>query len=76
MSHRLIVIALVAVAALSSGCATPETRTARIGSEPREKAGSAKARAPEFRVTTFAGGSFALGEQKGTPVVLNFWESW
>lgn len=32
--------------------------------------------APGFEVTTFSGDEFALGEQKGTPVVLNFWESW
>jgi cytochrome oxidase Cu insertion factor (SCO1/SenC/PrrC family) len=32
--------------------------------------------APDFEVTTFSGETFALGEQRGTPVVLNFWESW
>jgi len=32
--------------------------------------------APDFQVTTFSGETFALGEQRGTPVVLNFWESW
>jgi hypothetical protein len=32
--------------------------------------------APGFEVTTFSGDEFALGEQRGTPVVLNFWESW
>ncbi|HYI46277.1 MAG TPA: hypothetical protein VE174_12540 [Actinomycetota bacterium] len=32
--------------------------------------------APDFRVTTFDGSTFQLKEQAGTPVVLNFWESW
>jgi hypothetical protein len=32
--------------------------------------------APEFEVQTFDGQSFSLAEQRGTPVVLNFWESW
>jgi hypothetical protein len=32
--------------------------------------------APDFAVTTFDGGTFRLSEQRGTPVVLNFWESW
>lgn len=31
---------------------------------------------PEFTVETFDGERFALGEQRGTPVVINFWESW
>ncbi len=29
-----------------------------------------------FEVETFEGQTFSLGEQRGTPVVLNFWESW
>ena len=32
--------------------------------------------APEFEVETFEGGTFAVREELGTPVVLNFWESW
>jgi cytochrome oxidase Cu insertion factor (SCO1/SenC/PrrC family) len=32
--------------------------------------------APDFTVETFDGHSFTLSEQRGTPVVLNFWESW
>ncbi len=32
--------------------------------------------APQFIVETFDGDSFSLAEQRGTPVVLNFWESW
>ena len=44
---------------------------------PREKGGApVENPAPEFTVETFDGDTFALGEQLGTPVVLNFWESW
>lgn len=32
--------------------------------------------APDFTVTTFEGERFRLSELRGTPVVLNFWESW
>ncbi|MGH2809132.1 MAG: peroxiredoxin family protein [Actinomycetota bacterium] len=32
--------------------------------------------APDFTVETFADGTFALGEQRGKVVVLNFFESW
>ena len=32
--------------------------------------------APDFTVTTFDGNHFSLSEQRGSPVVLNFWESW
>ena len=32
--------------------------------------------APDFSVETFDGQTFSLAEQRGTPVVLNFWESW
>jgi hypothetical protein len=30
----------------------------------------------DFTVTTFEGETFRLADQRGTPVVLNFWESW
>jgi cytochrome oxidase Cu insertion factor (SCO1/SenC/PrrC family) len=32
--------------------------------------------APDFSFETFEGEDFSLAEQRGTPVVLNFWESW
>lgn len=32
--------------------------------------------APEFSVKTFDGDRFTLAEHRGTPVVINFWESW
>jgi cytochrome oxidase Cu insertion factor (SCO1/SenC/PrrC family) len=32
--------------------------------------------APDFSVETFDGDTFKLSDHRGTPVVLNFWESW
>jgi AhpC/TSA family len=32
--------------------------------------------AADFQVETFEGETFALSDHRGTPVVLNFWESW
>lgn len=36
----------------------------------------AASEAPDFSFETFEGEIFSLAEQRGTPVVLNFWESW
>ena len=44
--------------------------------DPKDALPSPADPAPEFEVLTFDGETFALGEQRGTPVVLNFWESW
>jgi cytochrome oxidase Cu insertion factor (SCO1/SenC/PrrC family) len=43
--------------------------------------GAGRSRAPaagglDFTVTTFDGAIFRLARHRGTPVVLNFWESW
>ncbi|MDP8922669.1 MAG: TlpA family protein disulfide reductase [Chloroflexota bacterium] len=32
--------------------------------------------APDFGLPLFDGGTFRLGEQRGTPVLINFWASW
>lgn len=32
--------------------------------------------APDFTLTTLDGGEFRLGDQRGKPVVLNFWATW
>ncbi len=32
--------------------------------------------APDFTLTTLAGDSFTLSQERGTPVVLNFWATW
>ena len=46
-----------------------------------EAAGVAEApavgyRAPDFTLSTLNGDPFTLGEQRGQPVVLNFWATW
>jgi len=41
--------------------------------EPGEKPADL---APDFTVETFDEDTFTLAEHRGTPVVLNFWESW
>lgn len=67
-----LIIFLGACAGETSGNATdgPE---ARSGEETDESAAS---EAPDFSFETFEGDSFSLAEQRGTPVVVNFWESW
>lgn len=86
--HRLVV--LIAAGILAASCATPsEPDTATparprtetpsgddAAGEPQRARGPRGESAPDFTVTTFTGDRFALGEQRGTPVVLNFWESW
>jgi len=52
---------------------TPDGRETRPLEEPDESAAEA---APDFSFETFEGKTFSLAEQRGTPVVLNFWESW
>ena len=84
---RKLLIALALVAA-STACAAAEEPQATAPTSPRssalptEKDKSAPETKPpenaasDFTVTTFEGDRFSLGEQRGTPVVLNFWESW
>jgi cytochrome c biogenesis protein CcmG, thiol:disulfide interchange protein DsbE len=68
MRPRSISRVLLAAIALATftGCASDR---------PSEDPGGGTA-APSFTVTTFAGERFSLEEMRGTPVVLNFWESW
>lgn len=62
----------------SSGGGPLERRDANDG--PPSGAGNAGGTvpdaAPDFSVQTFTGERFRLSEHRGTPVVLNFWESW
>ena len=50
----------------------PQARPSDTESEPQTPANPA----PDFSVESFDGQTFSLAEQRGTPVVLNFWESW
>ena len=87
--HARLLLSLVAVIALAS-CGPSEPAAERSpdvqdgsveGPGPAagktERGSSApKDPAPDFSFTTFEGDTFALGERRGTPIVLNFWESW
>jgi hypothetical protein len=53
-----------------------ELKTSPAESPGKDRSGEGPYAAPDFTVTTFEGDRFRLGEHKGTPVVLNFWESW
>jgi cytochrome oxidase Cu insertion factor (SCO1/SenC/PrrC family) len=66
---------LVALIGCSNGQGASVVDSGRSGSEAPGSAGDGY-RAPDFTVTTFEGERFSLAAQKGTPVVLNFWESW
>lgn len=84
---RKLLIALALVTA-STACAAAEEPSAAAPTPPTSSAlptendkdspdtKPPKNPAPDFTVTTFDGDRFSLGEQRGTPVVLNFWESW
>jgi hypothetical protein len=80
--HRLVA-AIAAAMLLAVSCGGAETLPQ---AEPRSRAPgtgndkSSDARsndlAPDFSVQTFDGETFRLSDHRGTPVVLNFWESW
>jgi hypothetical protein len=77
---RAAIASVAATVALALGaCAGDTSREARDGLDtgPRQEIeqGGADA-APAFSFETFEGETFSLAEQRGTPVVLNFWESW
>jgi len=88
MRKLLTAFGLVVVALVVGGCtdgatrSTPERSTEEnsdgdSGTSPDAEAGAGRANeAPDFSFETFEGESFSLAEQLGTPVVLNFWESW
>jgi cytochrome oxidase Cu insertion factor (SCO1/SenC/PrrC family) len=61
--EKSVLLAICSVLFIS--CAAP-------GSPPSGQ----PATAPDFSVETFEGKGFELSAHKGTPVVINFWESW
>jgi len=78
---RRVATAFVVIATMLSlgACAGETIDDAPDGLEnrPREETDeSAAEEAPDFSFETFEGETFSLAEQRGTPVVLNFWESW
>lgn len=54
----------------------PETSAAGGGNEPGGNGTGAYDDTYNFVATTFEGERFELAAHKGTPVVINFWESW
>jgi hypothetical protein len=73
------VLALTAAGLALSACGDPAGPTRSEGTSTGAGGGreeSSSEPAPDFTVETFDGHSFTLSEQRGTPVVLNFWESW
>jgi len=74
----------VAVILALSACAgevSSDSPDRGTDSTPAEGAGDgtgdrSASEAPDFSFETFEGQTFSLAEQRGTPVVLNFWESW
>ena len=72
-------LGLAAAGLALSACAAPGGSTRSEGTDTGAGRGQeqpSSERAPDFTVETFDGHSFTLSEQRGTPVVLNFWESW
>lgn len=76
--HRAAALVLVAVMVALGACAGETSGNTSTGTETRPGGGPDEAarEAPDFSFETFEGDTFALAEQRGTPVVLNFWESW
>ncbi len=72
-------LVLVTAGLALSACGAPAgpTRSEGTNTEPgRGREQPSSEQAPDFTVETFDGHSFTLSEQRGTPVVVNFWESW
>ena len=77
--HRAAALVLVAVTIALGACTGETSGNTSTGTETRPGGGTdegAAREAPDFSFETFEGDTFTLAEQRGTPVVLNFWESW
>jgi cytochrome oxidase Cu insertion factor (SCO1/SenC/PrrC family) len=77
--HRVAALVLVAVMVALGACTGETSGNTSTGTETRAGGGTDEdtaREAPDFSFETFKGDTFSLAEQRGTPVVLNFWESW
>ena len=77
--HKVAALVSVALMVALSACAGETSGNTSTGTETRPSGGTdegATREAPDFSFETFEGDTFTLAEQRGTPVVLNFWESW
>jgi len=71
------VIAAILALSACAGEVSSESPDRGLESTPDGGAGDDSAsEAPDFSFEAFDGETFSLAEQRGTPVVLNFWESW
>ena len=68
------VLVLASCATTGSGPTGTQPETSDRSSSRAE--GDREGEGPDFVVETFEGDTLSLAEQRGTPVVLNFWESW
>jgi cytochrome oxidase Cu insertion factor (SCO1/SenC/PrrC family) len=72
--------ALVAFAIVALACTGPQTEqsASSSGSEKanRDLPAGGDGASRDFSVTSFTGKDFTLSDQRGSPVVLNFFESW
>ena len=84
-SMRKLLVLAIAAALIAGSCGgdDPETDAGRPDAQAEDDAqpeDDAQAEstnlAPDFSVETFDRDTFTLSEHRGTPVVLNFWESW
>ena len=67
MRKFMIVASVILWILISVACGDPSSENHR--EDPAVEA-------PMFRVRTFDQTNFSLAEHRGTPVVINFWESW
>ena len=77
--HRVAALVLVLVMVAVGACAGKTSGSNSDGNQTKTGEGpdeGAAQEAPDFSFETFEGENFSLAEQRGTPVVLNFWESW
>jgi len=72
----VVVVAACGPSTSAGPYARPSPEGGASDSSPSEGGSGTRTPAPEFSFETFEGETFSLAEQRGTPVVLNFWESW
>ncbi len=79
LGSAVVVVAVVWALAISLGSdsssrdASPDTAPGAVSAPGIATEGSP---APDFELTTFDGEPFRLSEQRGRPVLINFWASW
>ena len=76
MKVRGAALVLVMAVACGGSSSTPTSGGTSYYGELKTPPKRSPYAAPDFTVTTFEGEKFQLAANKGTPVVLNFWESW